>query len=122
MQAVIAIPPSQTLQQLGGAEQALMQEVAGVPLLVRIIATAMRGGVDSLLVIWPDDVDSSIWERCAASRPLRGLKLYKLFRSSMFDPRCASSWRSASQEPACHGIAVWQSRHRCPGCAGERPD
>jgi phosphatidylglycerophosphate synthase len=92
MQAVIAIPPSQTLQRLGGTEQALMQEVAGVPLLVRIIATSMRGGVDSLLVIWPDDVDSSIWERCAASRPLRGLKLYRLFRSSMFDPRSASSW------------------------------
>src|SRR5260370_10659708 len=64
-----------------------MEEVAGVPLLVRIIATAMRGGVDSVLVIWPDGLDSSIWERCAASRPLRGLKLYKLFRSSMFDPR-----------------------------------
>src|ERR1700686_2479632 len=92
MQAVIAIPPSQTLQQFGGGEQALMQEVAGVPLLVRGIATAMRGGVDSLLVIWPDDVDSSIWERCAASRPLQGLKLYKLFRSSMFDPRSAASW------------------------------
>jgi phosphatidylglycerophosphate synthase len=92
MQAVIAIPPHQTLQHFGGPEQALMQEVAGVPLLVRIIATAMRGGVDSLLVIWPDDVDSSIWDRCAASRALRGLKLYRLFRSSMFDPRSASSW------------------------------
>ena len=92
MQAVIAIPPRQMLQQSGGAEQALMQEVAGVPLLVRIIATAMRGGVDSVLVIWPDGVDSSIWERCAASRPLRGLKLYKLFRSSMFDPRSTDTW------------------------------
>ena len=92
MQAVIAIPPRQMLQQSGGAEQALMQEVAGVPLLVRIIATAMRGGVDSVLVIWPDGLDSSIWERCAASRPLRGLKLYKLFRSSMFDPRSTDAW------------------------------
>src|SRR6266851_2095002 len=92
MQAVIAIPPRQTLQQFGGAEQALMQEVAGVPLLVRIIATATRGGVDSVLVIWPDGLDSSIWERCAASRPLRGLKLYKLFRSSMFDPRSTDTW------------------------------
>jgi phosphatidylglycerophosphate synthase len=97
MQAVIAIPPRQTLQQFGGAEQALMQEVAGVPLLVRIIATAMRGGVDSLLVIWPDDVDSSVWERCAASRPLQGLKSVKLVRSSMFDPRSASSWAAIAK-------------------------
>ena len=92
MQAVIAIPPHQTLQKYGGAEQALMQEVAGVPLLVRVIATAVRAGVDSLLVIWPDDVDSSIWERCASSRPLRGLKIYWLFRSAMFDPRSTASW------------------------------
>ena len=92
MQAMIAIPPRQTLQQFGGPEQALMQEVAGVPLLVRIIATAVRAGLDSVLVIWPDDVDSSIWERCAPSRPLQGLKIYKPFRSSMFDPRSPASW------------------------------
>ena len=59
MQAMIAIPPRQTLQQFGGPEQALMQEVAGVPLLVRIIATAVRAGLDSVLVIWPDDVANS---------------------------------------------------------------
>src|SRR5260370_23058909 len=69
-----------------------MQEVAGVPLLVRVIATAIRVGVDSVLVVWPDDVDSSIWERCAASHPLQGLKLYRFFRSPIFDPRRAASW------------------------------
>ena len=105
MQAVIAIPTRQTLQQFGGVEQALMQEVAGVPLLVRVIATAMRGGVDSLLVIWPDDVDSSIWERCAASRPLRGLKLYKLFRPPMFDPRSAATW--AAIATSLEGRFLW---------------
>ena len=92
MQAVIAIPTHQMLQQFGGPEQALMQEVAGVPLLVRVIATAVRAGVDSLLVIWPDDVDSSIWERCANSGPLGGLKLHRLFQSSMVDPWSATSW------------------------------
>ena len=96
MQAIIAIPPHQTLQKYGGAEQALMQEVAGVPLLVRVIATAVRAGVDSLLVIWPDDVDSSIWERCANSRPLGSLKLHRLFRSSMVDPWTATSWATVA--------------------------
>src|SRR2546427_7290921 len=110
MQAVIAIPPRQTLRQFGGAEQALMQEVAGVPLLVRIIATAMRGGVDSVLVIWPDGVDSSIWERCAASRPLRGLKLYKLFRSSMFDPRSTDT-RSEERRVGKECRSRWSPYH-----------
>ena len=92
MQAVIAIPPRQTLQKYGGAEQALMREGAGVPLLVRIMATAMQPGVDKVLIIWPDDVDSITWDRFAASRPLQGLTLYKLVCSSMFDPRSAASW------------------------------
>ena len=105
MQAVIAIPPRQTLQQFGGAEQALMQEVAGVPLLVRVIATAIRGGAGSVLMIWPDDVDSPIWERCAASGPLRGLKVYTLFRSHMFDPRSTDSW--AAIATCLEDYCVW---------------
>jgi phosphatidylglycerophosphate synthase len=104
MQAVIAIPPRQTLHQFGGAEEALMQEVAGVPLLVRVIATAIRAGADSVVVIWPDDVDSSIWQRCAASPPLQGLKEYKLFRSSIFDPRRAASWAVIAASIEDHSV------------------
>ncbi|HVO98234.1 MAG TPA: hypothetical protein VMT15_09220 [Bryobacteraceae bacterium] len=43
MQALIAIPPGQASQDYGG-ENAMMQNVVGVPLLSRVIATApLRG-------------------------------------------------------------------------------
>ena len=101
MQAVIAIPPRPELRKHGSAATALKQEVAGVPLLTRVIATAMRVGVDSLLVIWPDDVDSLIWDRCSASRPLQGLKLARLW-SLTFDPRIAASWTGIAESIEDH--------------------
>jgi len=90
MQAVIAIPELSVLRTFADAEGVLTREIAGVPLLVRAIATAMRAGVDSLLVIWPPDVEQSIWNRCAASPLLRGLQATHLVR--LFDPRQPDDW------------------------------
>jgi len=104
MQALIVIPPRQVLQQYGGPEQALMQDVAGVPLLVRTIATAMRAGVDSLFVIWPHDVDSSIWERCAAAQPLH-LRVDKLVWQGTFNPRSPACWTAIAASIA--GQFLW---------------
>ena len=71
MQAVIAIPDTHTLNQHGGPAEALLREVCGVPLLVRVIKTAVRAGANSLLVIWPSDVPQSIWlsAQCGSHRP-----------------------------------------------------
>ena len=68
MQAVLAIPSLKTLRSYGDPTQVLMQEVAGVPLLVRVVATAKRAAVDSVLVIWPEDVNLAILESCALIR------------------------------------------------------
>jgi hypothetical protein len=57
MQAVMVVPRE--------AENTLMHNVAGVPLLVRVIATAMRGGVKELLLFWPGDTDTTIWDQVA---------------------------------------------------------
>ncbi len=48
MQAVIAIPDTHTLNQYGGPAEALMREVCGVPLLVRVIKTAVRAGASEM--------------------------------------------------------------------------
>jgi len=100
MQAVLVIPGSQLLQKFADAERILTREIAGVPLLIRVIATAMRAGVDRLLIIWPPDVDQSIWVQCAASPLLRGLQIARLVRQ--FDPRQPSNWADIAetvQEP-----------------------
>jgi phosphatidylglycerophosphate synthase len=90
MQAVLAIPELCVLRKYIDAAGVLTRDIAGVPLLVRVIATARRGGVDSLLVIWPPDVDPSIWNQCAASPLVQGLQIECRVRP--FDPRRHDDW------------------------------
>jgi hypothetical protein len=87
MQAVMVIP--------GGAENPLTQKVAGVPLLVRVIATAMRGGVKELVLFWPAETDTNIWDQVAAMPALGGLRTC-LMQSTPFDPRQSDSWAAVS--------------------------
>lgn len=87
MQAVLAIPSLETLQKLDYGPEFLMQEVAGVPLLVRVLATAERAGVDSILVIWPEDTNPAILRVFAKSSSFRnGARVEKLGWTNTFDP------------------------------------
>ena len=52
MQAVLAIPGLEALRNYGEPSDVLLRPVAGVPLLARVLATAARAGVDSVLVIF----------------------------------------------------------------------
>jgi hypothetical protein len=90
VQAVLAIPGLRTLETYGDAAKVLMQNVAGVPLLVRVIATAARADVDSVLVVWPEDINPAILEACAASPLLTKVRVDKLVWKNAFDPR--SDW------------------------------
>jgi phosphatidylglycerophosphate synthase len=95
MQAVLVIPEARILREFADAEQILTREIAGVPLLIRVIATAIRAGVDRLLIIWPPDVDQSIWAQCAVSPLLKGLQIAHLVRQ--FDPRQGSGWAGIAE-------------------------
>jgi len=92
VQAVLAIPSLETLRNYGDATEVLMQKVAGVPLLVRVIATAKRAGVESVLVIWPEDMNSAILESCAESSLFKGVQIDKLVWKNAFDPRSTNDW------------------------------
>src|SRR5580693_5170315 len=96
MQAVIAIPELSVLRKYMDAAGVLTREIAGVPLLIRVIATARRAGVDSLLVIWPEDIDPTVWSRCTAHPLLRSLRITYLMRP--FDPQTPSDWRAVAAD------------------------
>jgi phosphatidylglycerophosphate synthase len=96
MQAVMVVPR--------GAENRLTQDVAGIPLLVRVIATAMRSGVTDLVLFWPDDIETRIWDRVAASPALSGLRT-RLVQSFPFDPRQNDSW--AAMSPLLNDEILW---------------
>jgi phosphatidylglycerophosphate synthase len=96
MQAVIAIPDTHTLNQYGGPAEALMREVCGVSLLVRVIKTAVRAGANSLLVIWPSDVPQSIWLSAQAELVRDVLCGIVIVQPEAFEPRQNSNWEALS--------------------------
>ena len=85
MQAVMVIPR--------GSEKMLTQRVAGIPLLERVLATAMRAGVKELVLFWPGQIDPALWKEVAASPILRGLETLKI-DSFPFDPKKSRSWNA----------------------------
>ena len=85
MQAVMAIPK--------GSEKMLTQRVAGIPLLERVLATAVRAGVRDLVLFWPCEIDPALWAEAAESPILRGLETIKI-DSFPFDPKRSRSWNA----------------------------
>jgi hypothetical protein len=72
------------LRQYEGGERISTRQLGSVTLLIRVIATAIRAGVDKLLVIWPRDIDRSIGRQCAACPLPRGLQIAHLVRRSPY--------------------------------------
>jgi phosphatidylglycerophosphate synthase len=120
MQAVIAVPP--------GAEKMLTQDVAGVPLLVRIMATAVRTGVKEVLLLWPADTDQGVWTKCFGRPELRDLDVHRIFHSAPFDPRRKEAWAAIRGQLAdeflwlpwnfvtsVRLLAAIRPSHVCPG-------
>lgn len=92
MQGLLAIPSFEKLQTTVMQQVVLMQKVAGVALLVRVLATAKRAAVDSVLVIWPEGVDRGVSVSCAESSLLKGLQVNNLVLRDGFDPASADHW------------------------------
>ena len=86
MQALLAIPEVET--------DALMQDVAGVPLIVRVMATAVRAGVDSFLVIWPRQQKTSLLEPYIGL--FKGARIENALWSRAFDCRNEVHWRAVA--------------------------
>jgi len=74
-----------------------MREVCGVPLLVRVIKTAVRAGADSLLTIWPSDVPQSIWLSAQAALDGEALCGIIIVQREAFEPRQRASWMELSE-------------------------
>lgn len=92
MQLVIAIPgtaPSLTQS----AAESLLRPVCGLPLLTRVLATAVRAGADNALLIWPKTVPSWIQTKVLSSPLLRNLQVNTLAPDEEFRPGEESSWK-----------------------------
>lgn len=92
MQAVVVLPSIGESESPDAWSARLFRKVSGVPLLVRVLATAIRSGVDSVVVVrtaaMPD-----LWIRKRLHSPLlAGLSLRVIGVEPPFDPTGTASW------------------------------
>jgi hypothetical protein len=71
MQVILAIPSNQELQAYGGTEEALLRDVSGVPLVVRIVATGLRAGADRVLIVHDQRLPLEVQDALQSSKVLR---------------------------------------------------
>jgi phosphatidylglycerophosphate synthase len=69
-----------------------MRKVAGVPLVVRTIATAVRAGADSVVVVWPENAPSELIASVEYSPVLQKVKMTRVVLPLAFDPKNRVHW------------------------------
>jgi phosphatidylglycerophosphate synthase len=97
MQIVIAIPSSEELHRHGGLEEALLCDVSGVPLLIRILATGIRAGADRALILVRETIPSEVERELRSSKILGRLKELAFVEVPKFDPASLESWQEISE-------------------------
>lgn len=98
MQAVVALPSLASSDNLAAWRETLSRRVAGVPLLVRVLATAARSGVRSVLVVHPREVAPD-WLREHLRSPLLSAVSVRLVSAGReLDPAGAGDWQGIAGE------------------------
>jgi len=90
MQFVVALPEGPS--PAGYAR--LTQEICGVPLLTRTLATAQRAGAGQVLLIWPRSVPVELAEAFLRAPQIKKPGQVTLVEVESFDPNVRSHWIS----------------------------
>jgi len=104
MQTVIAIPEIVFMNGKRRAAEQLMQKICGIPLLIRTMATAARGGATEILLICPEILSDELIEECT-KRALQYSVPLKAVRVSEFKPQAPSNWTRVN--PQLHRAFLW---------------
>src|SRR5215472_5488118 len=91
MQAVIAIPPFTARIDRHKAAELVMNPVAGVPLLKRIVLTANRAGATDVLLICPEGLNHESMQKFLEGI-FQNTSRIRVIQFDPFDPRDSSSW------------------------------
>jgi phosphatidylglycerophosphate synthase len=91
MQAIIAIPPFNALIGTRQAGELLSREVAGIPLLKRVVLTAMRAGATEILLIRGNELGPAFPLEFGPEISPSGFRL-TVIQFSNFDPNDSSNW------------------------------
>ncbi len=90
MQVVVVVPEPTVVAY--GSKARFTQEVCGVGLLIRTLATAQRAGADEVLLIWPQTMPVADAQSFLQSPLLTKKGNVRLLQAENFDPNAQSSW------------------------------
>lgn len=93
MQALISLPRIDDGKIPENWEKLLLRKVCGVPLLLRVLATASRAGVTSILIVHPETLPEDWLKNRLQSRLLSSIAIETLPVVQSFDPNDSSHWR-----------------------------
>lgn len=93
MQVVISLPCTNQIEGAGGIEQALFRKVGGIPLLVRVAATAIKSGATEVLLLHPKCLPESELRAHLNFRALPGTFIQTVALDKAFDPDDPSDWQ-----------------------------
>jgi len=98
VQLVLSLPPIDEAQVEGVAADWLFHKVAGVPLLVRVIATARKSGCTSALLLHPKSLSGEDLKHRLRSGLLSSFRIEALPFNHRFDQNSPSDWKSIESQ------------------------
>jgi phosphatidylglycerophosphate synthase len=98
VQLVLSLPPIDEAQVEGDAADWLFHKVAGVPLLVRVIATAWKSGCTSALLLHPKSLSGEDLKHRLRSGLLSSFRIEALPFDHRFDQNSPSDWKSIESQ------------------------
>jgi phosphatidylglycerophosphate synthase len=104
MQAVIAVPAIVAKAGEQKAKELLMQEICGVPLLIRTAVTAARSGANEILLLVPETLTDELILDCTQGALQYGVHV-NVARVNDFDPQSSSSWKRLNLK--VHDVFLW---------------
>lgn len=92
MQVLVSLPSIEEIEANGELEEALFRKICGVPLLQRVIVTALRNGGTEVLLLHPKGVSGSWLSSRLNSSPACSSHIEMLGVETAFDPENPSDW------------------------------
>jgi len=92
MQVLVSLPPVDEIAALGELEDVLFRKICGVPLLQRVILTALRNGATSVVLLHPKGVSESWLSSRLKSSLAPASHVEMIALEAAFDPESPSDW------------------------------
>lgn len=92
MQAVVWLPRVADAQGVAAGDELLFRRIGGLPLLVRVLATAARSGVTSVLIVHPKGLEEPWLRKRLQSVLTAPMPMQMIGVDQVFDPTDSGQW------------------------------